>query len=186
MKNLIQLNAIQKKNEERIKAMCPLINENTGIYVFTRLDENGILYAYIGQTVNLLRRAVQHLTGYQHIDLSIKKHGLFDIKDNPHGYKLTFENCIAEQLNELEQQRIKEYAGRGYQLRNKTTGSQGKDKRDIADEPHKGYLRGKYEGCRQAFKEIGEDITRYTTGLTSKGGSVADRKTGELKARLYE
>jgi hypothetical protein len=152
----------------------------------TRIDENGFRFAYVGQSKNVLKRLTQHLNGYQWIDLSVKKHGLFNLELNPHGYKLTFENCIAEQLNELEQQRIKEYAGRGYQLRNKTTGSQGKDKRDIADEPRKGYLRGKNDGIQRAYKEIGEEITKYTTGLISKGGSVADRKTSELKARLYE
>lgn len=49
-------------------------NENqSGIYFYTRTDENGISYFYIGQSVDCLERNISHLSGYQHIDLSIKK-----------------------------------------------------------------------------------------------------------------
>ena len=47
--------------------------------VYTRVDEEG-KHAYIGKAVNLLRRSVSHLQGYQHIDISLKKRGFFKKK----------------------------------------------------------------------------------------------------------
>lgn len=65
--------AIEAKNKKRILAVNPKVDDNSGIYFLIRMDEDGILYAYIGQAKHLLTRLAQHLSGYQHIDLSLKK-----------------------------------------------------------------------------------------------------------------
>jgi hypothetical protein len=180
--NYKQIFAVREINENRIKRLFPEIGERSGIYVFTR-EENGFKYAYVGQAVNVLRRAAEHLAGYQHIDLSIKKHGLYD-NDNPNGWKLQAYDIQIGGLDEYERVAIKMYADFGYQLRNETTGGQGEGKRSISDGVRGGYLKGKREGELKATREIGVLIDKYTTGLTSKGGAIADRKTAELLERL--
>lgn len=144
--------AIEKANKGRILKVCPDVPDRSGIYFLTR-EENGFRYAYVGQAKKLLTRLAGHLTGYQHIDLSIKKHGLF-AEDNPSGWKVDYIECQEQYLDEQEQSHIKAYANMGYQLRNKTSGSQGEGKKDIADEPTKGYLEGLHNGYKKAQKEI--------------------------------
>ena len=71
-KNYIRAKAIEQKNKERILAVCSEATDDSGIYWFAR-SENGFDYCYVGQAKHLLTRLAQHLSGYQHIDLSIKK-----------------------------------------------------------------------------------------------------------------
>ena len=86
--NYRQIYARKAKCEKRIKEVCPQATHESGIYCFTRVDEDGFKFAYIGlATRSLLTRLGEHLVGYQHIDLSIKKHGLYST-DNPYGYKV--------------------------------------------------------------------------------------------------
>lgn len=145
--NYRQIKAIEKKNKDRILKLQPNTPESSGIYIFYRY-EGDFKYAYIGQAKHLLTRLAQHLSGYQHIDLSIKKHGLWD-KENPCGWKVLWLLCPEHKLDEYEQHYIKEYANMGFQLRNKTSGSQGKGKVGIADnKPAKGY----YDGLKQGYK----------------------------------
>ena len=144
---------IERKNRERILSVCPNMPETPGIYIFTR-SEDGFKYAYIGQARRLLTRAAQHFSGYQHIDLSIKKHGLYS-EDNPCGYKITFTVVPLDQLNEKEQYFIKSYADAGYQLRNATAGSQGKGKHGLDNQrAPKGYYDGLKQGYKNARKEV--------------------------------
>ena len=89
--NYKQIKAIEKKNKERILKICPEVTEGSGIYVFYR-EEHKLKFAYVGQAKHLLTRLAQHLSGYQHIDLSIKKHGLYS-EDNTNGYKISFVTC---------------------------------------------------------------------------------------------
>ena len=63
--------AIEAKNKKRILEINPHVDDGSGIYFLTRMDEDGIRYAYIGQAKHLLTRLAQHLSGYQHIDLSL-------------------------------------------------------------------------------------------------------------------
>jgi len=182
--------AIQRQNEKRIIDLCgksgAIAPETSGIYIFVRKCENGFKYAYVGQAKNLLQRMASHLTGYQHIDISIKKHGLFDPAKNPTGWavQMTVE-CDISQLDALEQHYIA-LCAQTHQLRNKTTGSQGEGKSSISDQPRKGYLQGKADGEAKVTKKISEQIVKYTTGLTSKGGAIADRKTAELNEIIKE
>ena len=153
-KNVAKAKAIEKKNRERILAVNPYVDEKSGIYFLTRKDEDGFRYAYIGQAVNLLSRLAGHLKGYQHIDLSIKSHGLYST-DNIYGWKIGFMHYPAEQLDKWEQYWIKKYADVGYQLRNKTAGGQGDGKKQIAEyRPGKGYRDGIQQGRINLAREL--------------------------------
>lgn len=122
--------AIEQKNRKRLLEVNESLDDGSGIYFLTRTDENGIKYAYIGQAKHILARLAQHLVGYQHIDLSLKSHGLYSV-DNIYGWKIGFLHFPLEKLDEKEQYYIKQYAVNGYQLRNKTGGGQGKGKEKI-------------------------------------------------------
>lgn len=150
--NYRQLYAIKKANEEKILQMCPCPN-TSGIYFLLR-EEDGFRYAYIGQAKHLLSRLAQHLSGYQHIDLSIKKHGLWS-KENLTGYKIHFLEYPECLLDEMEQEYIKKYANAGYQLRNVTSGSQGQGKKGLgnAKQP-KTYTEGVVQGEKNMAKRI--------------------------------
>lgn len=165
--NWKQLKAIEYKNKQRILKLCPGVPENSGIYIFFR-EEDGFKYAYVGQAKHLLTRLAQHLKGYQHIDLSIKKHGLWQ-EDNLCGWKLVYYTYPINELDEKEQYYIKECANKGYQLRNKTSGSQGEGKHGIADnKPSKGY----YDGLKQGYK----NAQKYVANLFDKH-LVYDKKS---------
>ena len=153
-KKFRQAKAIEAKNKQKWLALNPSIDESSGIYILTRQDENGFRYAYVGQAKHILTRLSQHLSGYQHIDLSLKSHGLYS-EDNPYGWVVYTQHCPVDVLNEEEQRWIKYCADKGYQLRNKTSGSQGEGKAKIDDyRPAKGYYDGIKQGYKNASKEI--------------------------------
>ena len=159
--NIVKAKAIEKKNKERLLKVNPKLDEESGIYFLTRLDENGIPYAYIGQAKHILTRLAQHLVGYQHIDLSLKKHGLYE-NDNPYGWKVNFMHFPLTQLDEKEQYYIKAYALNGYQLRNKTSGSQGVGKSQIDEyRPQKGYRDGLKQGRVNLARELKHIIEKH-------------------------
>lgn len=152
--NIAQAKAIEKKNRYRLLNVNPELDDESGIYFLTRTDENGFRYAYIGQAVHILTRLAQHLVGYQHIDLSLKKHGLY-ADDNPYGWKIGFLHFPKSELDKQEQHYIKAYADYGYQLRNKTSGSQGEGKAQIDDyRPAKGYRDGLKQGRINLAREL--------------------------------
>lgn len=153
--NIAQAKAAEKKNKERLLKVNPKLDEESGIYFLTRVDENCFKYAYIGQAVHILTRLAQHLVGFQHIDLSLKKHGLYDFSENPYGWKIGFLHYPQNELDKWEQHYIKAYADNGYQLRNKTSGSQGKGKAQIDDyRPVKGYREGVQQGRKVLAREL--------------------------------
>lgn len=154
-KKFRQAKDIEAKNKKRWLALNPKLNDESGIYVLTRQDENGFRYAYVGQAKRILTRLSQHLSGYQHIDLSLKSHGLYS-EDNPYGWGVCIQHCPVDRLNEEEQRWIKYCADKGYQLRNKTSGSQGKGKAKIDDyRPAKGY----YDGIKQGKKTLAKELS---------------------------
>lgn len=159
--NYKQVKAIEAKNKKRLLSVNPHLDEKSGIYILIRVDENGIKYAYVGQAKHLLTRLAQHLAGYQHIDLSLKKHGLYS-EENIYGWTVSFGHCPLEQLDEKEQHYIKEYAKKGYQLRNKTAGGQGEGKKQIDDyKPAKGYYDGLKQGRKNLAKELVNIIDKH-------------------------
>lgn len=158
--------------------------EESGIYILTRTDEVGIKYAYIGQAKHILTRLAQHLTQYQHIDLSLKKHKLYNTVKNPYGWNVDFIECKEYELDEKEREYILEYANLGYQLRNKTAGGQNKGKTGIDDnKASKGYRDGLAQGRKNTIKEVKEFFDKYLDfvikepRLTKKGTPVAIKQT---------
>ena len=159
--NIAQAKAIEKKNRYRLLDVNPELDDESGIYFLTRVDENGFKYAYIGQAVHILTRLAQHLVGYQHIDLSLKKHGLY-ADDNPYGWKIGFLHFPKSELDKQEQHYIKAYADYGYQLRNKTSGSQGEGKAQIDDyRPAKGYRDGLKQGRINLARELSHIVEKH-------------------------
>lgn len=88
-KNIANVKAIERKNEQKLLAVNPKLDNGSGIYILWRTE----VHAYVGQSVGLLTRLAQHLAGYsQHIDLSMKAHKLYS-SDNPYGYRIDFIHC---------------------------------------------------------------------------------------------
>lgn len=157
---LRQVFAIEKANKERILLACPGCPDVSGIYFLTR-EEDGLRYAYVGQAKHILSRLAGHLNGYQHIDLSLKAHGLWR-EDNPAGWKISYLTFPEAQLDEMERYYIRACANKGYQLRNKTDGGQGVGKKGINEnKPAKGYIDGKEFGRIKARREIAELFDKH-------------------------
>ena len=163
--NWKQVKAIESVNKKKFLELNNKLNNDSGIYVLTRIDENGFKYAYIGQAKHILTRLAQHMVGYQHIDLSLKNHGLYSDK-NEYGWNVIHYNFSEEELDDKEQYYIKEYADSGFQLRNKTSGSQGKGKTKINEfKPSKGYQDGLKQGYKNASKEIANLFDKHLNYL---------------------
>lgn len=160
-----QYYAIRQSNIKRILRVCPDCPERSGIYFLTR-EENGFKFGYVGQAKNILGRLADHLNGYQHIDLSLKKHGLYST-ENPTGWKIAFMRFDSE-LDEKEQYYIKLYADKGYQMRNKTVGGQGQGKTglDNAKAP-KGYYDGLKQGYINAQRDVGKWMKHLSVRIKS-------------------
>ena len=101
-----KIKAIERENKKRLLEINPDLDEDSGIYFLTRIDENGIKYAYIGQAKHILTRLAQHLVGYQHIDLSINKHRFYS-DDNPYGYQIVFRKFQESEVDGQEQHFIR-------------------------------------------------------------------------------
>lgn len=187
--NIRQAKAIELKNRKRLLEVNPSLTDESGIYFLTRTDENGFRYAYIGQAVHILQRLAQHLVGYQHIDLSLKKHGLY-ADDNPHGWKIGFLNFPISELDKQEQHYIKVYADYGYQLRNKTSGSQGEGKAKIDEyRPTKGYRDGIRQGKINLARElssIAEKHLEIRLKPEKQGNKVSEKQYEKFMTLISE
>lgn len=186
--NYKQIFAKKKNNEEKIKKLCPEATTKSGIYGFYRTDENGIHYGYIGQaTKNLLSRMAQHLSGYQHIDISIKKHGLYDNIKNPYGYRCYVVcYCKAEECDEKEQYYIKLWANKGIQLRNTQSGG-GLGRSNINDnKPSKGYYDGVAYGKKKIKQELNYIIDKYLVISLKKDNKLSQKALAKFYRILSE
>lgn len=187
--NFKKAKAIESQNKRRLLEVNPYLDERSGIYVLTREDENGIRYAYIGQAKHVLTRLAQHLVGYQHIDLSLKKHGLHS-NDNFFGWKIGFSHYPENSLDEMEQYYIRQYANDGYQLRNKTSGSQGEGKRQIDEyRPSKGYHDGLRQGRKNLARELSHIIEKHleiTLKEGKKNNKVSQNALEKFQALLTD
>jgi hypothetical protein len=126
------------------------------------------------------------MVGYQHIDLSMKKHGLYDETKNPYGWKVGFMHFPKEQLDEKEQYYIKQYALNGYQLRNKTAGSQGQGKTQIDDyRPQKGYRDGIKQGRINLARELSDIISKHLS-VTLKPEKVNNKVSQKQLDKFWE
>ena len=159
-----QAKAIEQKNKKKLLEINPKLDDRSGIYFLTRIDEDGFNFAYIGQAKRLISRLAQHLVGFQHIDLSLKKHGLYSMDGNPYGWKVDFVHAKESDLDEMEQYYIKQFANAGYQLRNKTSGSQGVGKKQIDEyRPAKGYRDGIQQGKISLARDLRHIIEKHLT-----------------------
>ena len=131
----------------------------------------------------------QHLSGYQHIDLSLKSHGLYS-EGNPYGWGVCIQHCPLDRLNEEEQRWIKYCADKGYQLRNKTSGSQGEGKAKIDDyRPAKGYYDGIKQGKKSLAKElshIAEKHLEIHLKPEKQGNKVSEKQYEKFMALISE
>lgn len=160
--NIRRAKAIEQQNKKRLLEVNPKLDERSGIYFLTRVDEDGINYFYIGQAKRIIQRLCSHMVGYQHIDLSLKKRGLYSNK-NPYGWKLNFIHYPKSELDKWEQYWILEYTKKGYQCRyNKTAGGQGDGKEKINEfKPAKTYRDGLSQGRKQLAKELNHIIDKH-------------------------
>jgi hypothetical protein len=172
----------REENKGRVLELCPNAPEKPGIYLFWRKDENDIHHGYVGQaTKSLLQRIAEHLSGYQHIDLSIKKYGLYDMWKNPHGYHIAvIEECAPEFCDEREQYWIKYYAQKGMQMKNVTIGSQGKGKANFdAGKSTKGYREGVAYGRKALANELRHIIETHNFTITPQKDNKITQKALE-------
>lgn len=152
--NYRQIYAKKAARENRIKSICPNIPNTSGIYAFHRVDEAGIKRSYVGQALHLCERCASHLGEYDHIALSLKKHGFYS-EDNPCGWKLDFKTCPKSELDEKEVATIKQFADKGFQMYNVTAGSQGQGKLVTGQyKQPKTYMQGIQQGRKNLANEL--------------------------------
>lgn len=167
MQNYKKVFAIKAEAEKRIDELfmregkIPPCNDS-GIYVFYRYDnENKNTVFYVGQAKHLKSRLAEHLVGYQHIDLSIKKHGLWG-QQNGQGYRAEFRYYPQDELNEKEREYIQKCIDKGWETRNKTSGGQDTGKAKIAEyRPSKTYRDGLAQGYKNAKRDVAHLFDKY-------------------------
>lgn len=183
--NIAKAKAIEQKNKKWLLKLNPKLNDESGIYFLLREDENGFKYAYIGQAVHTLSRLASHLVGYeQHIDLSLKRHKLYDKEKNPYGWRVEFLNFSESQLDEKEKHYIKLYADKGYQLRNVSLGGQGENRASgsIGErKAPKGYMQGIQQGRKNLARELSSIADKHL-----KIEIRADKFNNKVSQRQFE
>lgn len=183
--NIARAKAIEQENKKRLLKLNSKLNDRSGIYFLLREDENGFKYAYIGQAVHTLSRLASHLVGYeQHIDLSLKRHKLYDEEKNPCGWRVEFLNFPESQLDEKEKYYIKLYADKGYQLRNVSLGGQGENRASgsIGErKAPKGYMQGVQQGKKVLARELSSIVEKHL-----KIEIRDDKKHNKVSQKQYE
>lgn len=150
-KKLRQAKAIEATNKKRLLKVNPKLDDGSGIYILWRTETHG----YVGQSKGILTRLAQHMAGYeQHIDRSMKAHGLYS-EENKGGYKIDFFHCPVSELDEKEREYIQKAIDAGWNVKNKTGGGQDEGKEKIADyRPAKGYRDGIQQGKKSLAREL--------------------------------
>jgi hypothetical protein len=181
-KNFVKAKAIEAENRKRWLKLNPNLNDNSGVYILRRVDEDGFKFGYAGQAKHILTRLCQHSAGHQqHIDLSLKKHGLYS-ENNPYGWTVICENFSEASLDRAEQFYIKWLADQGYQLRNKTGGSQGAGKKQIDEyRPAKGY----YDGLKQGKKSLARELS-YIIDTHLQVSLKPEKQNNKVSIRAFE
>ncbi len=188
-KNIAKVKAIERKNEQKLLSVNPKLDNGSGIYFLTRIDsETGIKFSYVGQAVKIKQRMLSHMTGYQHIDLSIRKHGLFS-EDNPDGWNINFMHFPISELDEKERYYITLYAKNGYQSRNKDTGG-GAGKQELGErKPPKGYREGVQFGKKTLARELKSIMDKHLTVRLKEekqGNKVSEKQLEKFNRLLDE
>ena len=187
-KNIAKVKSIERKNEKILLSVNPKLDNGSGIYFLTRVDtETGIKFSYVGQALHIKQRMLQHMTGYQHIDLSIRKHKFFT-EDNPGGWQVNFMHFPKEELDEMERYYITLYAKNGYQSRNKDTGG-GAGKQELGErKPPRGYYDGVVQGKKMLAKELSHIMDKHLIVeiKPEKAGNKVSQKMFEKSKGLLE
>lgn len=179
--NYKKIYAMKTERENRIKKICPNIPYSSGIYVFYRTDEANIRRAYCGQAVNLCERCAAHLAEYDHIALSLKKHGFYSA-DNPYGWKLQFKTCSKNELDEREVATIKQFADAGFQMYNVTAGGQSAGKLVTGQyKPPKTYREGVQIGRKNMARELSHIIDTHLTVSLKE-----EKQNNKVSQRAFE
>ena len=185
--NYKQIFAKQKQYEDIVKKACPSIDNKSGVYFYTRTDlVTGEKLAYIGLARNLLARCCQHMLGYQHIDISIRKRGLYS-KDNEGGWKLNCLHFPEHLIEEKERFYIEQYQKANVTLLNiEGGGRQGKV--DIAErKPTKTYTDGLKQGRKNAVREVKVFFEKYLDfSIRLPSNKIKERKYNEFKEWLED
>lgn len=183
--NIARAKAIEQENKKRLLKVNPKLNDESGIYFLLREDENGFRFAYIGQARHIISRLASHLVGYeQHIDLSLRKHKLYDKEKNPYGWRVEFLNFPENKLDEKEKLYIKLYADKGYQLRNVSLGGQGENRASgsIGErKAPKGYREGIQQGRKNLAKELSNIAEKHL-----KIEIMEDKANNKVSQKQYE
>lgn len=186
--NIAKAKSIEQKNKKRLLAVNPKLDEESGIYFLTRTDELGIRHAYVGLAHHLLTRLAQHLSNYQYIDNSIRKHGLYSEK-KPYGYKVNFLHFPESELEEKERYYITQYSLQGYQMKNRDTGG-GAGKQELGErKPPKTYREGVQFGKKTLAKQLSDIISKHLTVRLKEekqGNKVSEKQLEKFNRLLDE
>lgn len=162
--NYKQLYARKKEVAQKLKKVCPNINNNSGIYFYTRertVEEGGGKACYIGKSRTLLDRCIAHDIGYaQRIDISLKKRKYYS-ESNPYGWKLNVLFFPENLLDEKERYYIELYQSHYEECYNKESG--GTTGKSLINErkPPKTYTDGKKFGRKQLANKLKHIIDNH-------------------------
>jgi hypothetical protein len=141
--------------------------------------------AYCGQAVSLCERCGSHLAEYDHIGLSLKKRGFYS-EDNPYGWKLIYKTCSKDKLDEEEMATIRDFGNKGFQLYNKTGGSQSVGKTQINEyKPNRGYRDGIKQGRINLARELSDIISKHLS-VTLKPEKVNNKVSQKQFDKFWE
>lgn len=164
--------------------VCPNITHDSGIYFYTR-TENGQGYAYIGKSVDVLKRCIDHHTRFdQHIDKSLKTRKYYS-KNNQGGWKLNVLYFPKELLDQKESYYIEKYKNAGYQVYNIESGGT-KGKEIIGQrKPPKTYTEGKAQGEKNTIKQVKEFFDKYLDySIKEPTNKIKQKKLEQFKELL--
>ena len=174
--------SIQSDLEKIVLMACPNMKHTSGIYFYTREDEDG-KHAYIGKAVDLLRRSASHLQGYQHIDISLKKRGFYS-KENENGWHLNFLTFPEHMLDKMERHYIDAYSNAGYHLYNiESGGTTGKTIINERKGP-KTYTEGKKQGKKELAEKIYHLMDKYLSIYSKKDGKLGENALNKFWALI--
>ena len=188
--NYKQLNARKKEVAQKLKKVCPNINNNSGIYFYTRertVEEGGGKACYIGKSRTLLDRCISHDMGYaQRIDISLKKRKYYS-ESNPYGWKLNVLFFPENLLDEKERYYIELYQSHYEECYNKESG--GTTGKSLINErkPPKTYQDGLLQGDKRTKRKFKEYFDKYLDfQVRFPSNKIKERKYNEFKEWLED
>ena len=157
--------------------------------MFYREDSSKNKFAYVGQAKKLLTRINAHVnfsSKPQHIDLSLKKHGVAT-KNNLGGYKLRVYKCAESELDAKEKYFIQFYLDHNYNLLNVESGGQDEGHIDLNyRKANKGYRDGLKKGYSNCLKEIRVYFDKYLDFVIKEPRLTKKKKPVAIKQQKYD